>query len=171
MTTDWPTTRARIIEAFNGERPGATLEQQLTDIFEANPNAVINSIDSVATSLSEGRVNSGWAVLRKAAADRALTPAGQTLSKEKLVRNADQWLRSTGAHFDVWHEVEDELFGDRGRLKSIDSPVLRTRYREAWESVRPVGAELERDEVERAKLWVEQHAALNASRNLDPVPA
>ncbi len=163
MTQDWPHTRARIIDAFDGELPGAALEQAIVDLYEANPSAVINSIDQIATSLKNGKINSGWAVLKKAAAQKATQQTNPTVTREKLIRNADQWLRNAGCMFDRWHEVHDELFGnDRGRLRTHHSPKLEQRYHEAWVEVRAHGEQTEQDELARADNWKRTREAVLA---------
>lgn len=171
MTADWPTTRARIVDAFDGELPGAQLETALIDIYEDNPGAVINAIASIAESLQAGRINSGWAVLRKAAATKAVTNTNPTISREKLIRNAEQWLRNAGLMYDRWTEAHDELFGDRGRLRSIQTDQIISRYREAWESLQPDREQVEADELARAEQWKQFRAELATKPRVEPQDA
>lgn len=117
---DWPTVRARIIQAFDGEQPGATLEQQIVDLYENNPAAVIDSIDAIATSKKAGRVQSGWGVLRKAAAERATRKTNPTVSKEKAVRRAEQWIRNAGCYIQSEQELVDALFGTTGNTPPLE---------------------------------------------------
>jgi hypothetical protein len=151
---DWPDIRAHITTEFAGEQPGPHLEEELIQIYEAKPQAILTQLPSIAQSLRDGKINSGWAVLRTAAAKAALakTTSG-AIGREKLLRNVDQWLKNAGLHYTSWHEVEDELFGDQGRLKTIDTPALRTRYLEQWQAIRPAGIQLDADELERAHKW------------------
>ena len=162
MNPDWPTTRMRIIQAFNGERPGATLEATLIELHDTNPKAITDSIDSVAASLKAGKINSGWAVLKKAAIAKAehKTPA---LNRDRRIRNADQWLRNAGLMYDRWDEVHDELFGDHGRLKDVRTPNLEQRYHDAWNELRPTGVTVELDELTRARAWIAAHKRLTQS--------
>lgn len=167
-TPDWPTTRARIIDAFDGELPGANLEAAIVDLYETNPAAVINAIDSVATSLKTGKINSGWAVLKAAAAKKITQQTNPTVNREKLIRNADQWLRNAGLMYDRWHELEDELFGDHGRLKTIATDKLRRRYLDAWTTVRVDGVVVEQAELERAERWKSTRVAAQAKPTRTP---
>ncbi len=160
MTNDWPHVRARIIDAFDGELPGGPLEQACIDLYEANPTAIINAIESVAASLRNGKINSGWAVLKTAAAKKVTQQSNPTVSREKLIRNADQWLRNAGCMYDRWSEVRDELFGDRGRLRTIHTPKLEQRYHDAWVSIRPAGEQVEVEEIERDEHWKARRGAL-----------
>jgi hypothetical protein len=150
---DWPDIRAHIVTEFAGEQPGNELEATLIDLYATNPAAVLNAVPSIAQSLAAGKINSGWAVLRTAAAKKAVEPQGTTIGKAKLIRNADQWLKTVGLMFDRWSEVEDELFGERGRLRTIANDKLKARYQDAWNEVRPQGEAVEQAELERANAW------------------
>jgi hypothetical protein len=163
---DWPDVRAHIVSEFAGEQPGNELEQTLIDLYATNPSAVLNAVPSIAQSLAAGKINSGWAVLRTAAAKKAVEPQGTTIGRAKLIRNADQWLKTAGLMYDRWSEVEDELFGDRGRLRTIANDKLKDRYQAAWNEVRPQGETTETDELERAQAWKEARAKIVA----DPAP-
>jgi hypothetical protein len=168
---DWPDIRAHITTELQGEQPGPHLEEELIDIYCQNPAAILNHLPSIAQSKRDGKINSGWAVLRTAAAKAALKPTTPTaVSKEKLIRNVDQWLKNAGLHYPTWGEVEDELFDpSRGRLRSLDTPQLRTKYRDAWEAIRPTGLAVDAAELERADLWRSQQEA-RASIPKQPTP-
>lgn len=160
MSLDWPTVRARIIDAFDGELPGATLETTIVDLYQAHPQAVIDAYPGIATQLAAGKLNSGWAVLKKAAVERATRQTNPTVTREKLIRNADQWLRNAGLMYDRWDEVHDELFGDQGRLRTIKTDKLVERYHDAWQTVRPDGLATELEHEQRLATWKTQHDQL-----------
>jgi hypothetical protein len=74
--------------------------------------------------------------------------------REQKIAEAEKWVRIAGVHFNRWDEVHDELFGERGKLRSWRSDEqLVTRMHELWLRVRPGGEKVEREEIERAEGW------------------
>ncbi len=130
----WAEARSRISVAFDGETLGPKLHQELEDIYAANPSSILNAYEAIAT---DPQVRSKWAVLKHNAIAKALNTKNPTLQREKLIRNADQWLRNAGHAYPTWEEVKDELFGDRGTLRTIHTDKLEQRYHQAWQSLQP----------------------------------
>ena len=155
----WATIRADAIEAFDGETPGAEAESTIIEIFTNHPALVVAEIPRVAADKRDGRIRSGWAILKKrlteAANPQANVVARDTRDRDKAIANADQWMRAAGMHYDRWDEVHDELFGDRGMLQpwKANERVV-DRMRKAWNTVRPTGEAIELEAETRAAKWV-----------------
>lgn len=156
MTYDWQTTYAQAITTFGGDTPGAALEQHVLNQFRQHPQAVTNAIRKIGEAYEAGRIRSPWGALKAEIAKQVdadiVVPSGN--DRKQAVLRADQWMRNAGMHLDRWDECEDELFGDRGILKPHDSPQLRDRMRNAWNTVRPIGEQVELEAEERAAKWV-----------------
>ena len=115
-----PPTRA--IDAFDGELPNSFTEQTIIEAYELHPEAVAKAISQVAADFTKGTIRTGWGVTKNRA-ERILSPpsnptAKTGLDKERAVQRAEQWMKTTGAHYDRQTEVLEELFGDQGRLHS-----------------------------------------------------
>lgn len=163
---DWLEERSKAIALF-GDQPHAETEQDVLEHFQRSPALVIEEIASVGQSVQSGSVRSGWAVLRKrlGAVDRANVIVSAEPSREKRISQAEQWMRVAGLHFDRWDEVEDELFGDRGKLRSW--PELKERMQSLWSEQRVIGELVEREEIERAQERIKLRAKL-AEKSSEP---
>jgi hypothetical protein len=83
------------------------------------------------------------------------------------VGRAEAWIRNAGFHLDE-SELEDELFGDRGRLRDrAGDVILRSRLRSYWWSYQPARRRLEAEEAERAEEWRRLRALLEPEAELE----
>jgi hypothetical protein len=162
-TYHWPPIREEAIELFDGELPQGPTEAEIVDAFRHRPRSVINAIHQLAAQTETGtRPRSYWAVLRSRVQNANSTGANVHATdegdRERAVTCAEAWIRNAGIHiggpnWDGWREVEDELFGERGRLRSYDTPSLRTQMEEFWRQQRPRGQKAEADALKRAAKW------------------
>lgn len=167
---DWRQLRAKAVRGFNNETPFEATEREIVEAFKANPQAVTNEVDRLVADIARGSdIRSAWAVLRRNVS--ATASAGPSVivnddsEREKWVGLAQRWMRNVGLLFDRWSEVDDELFGDRGCLRHWkDDPALRTHMRSLWDELRPLGEEVEADELERAKRWLASQTKVKEAR-------
>lgn len=142
---EWTIVRADAIKRF-GDYPRPETEADVLEAFKARPALVVAAIANVAAQVAQGGVRSGWAVLRKRIEDPgpgANFVATDATDRETEIRKAKSWVRNAGVHCDLQEEVEDELFGDRGRLRQFETPQLRTEMVAFWEQERPRGVRAE----------------------------
>lgn len=151
----WHELLDQAITAF-GDPPGRDLEQRLINAYAEHPSAVQVTLGKVTQSFKQGKIRTPWGVVATELDKQLTVRRNLPASSERAVheRNAEQWLRTCGLHYDRWAEVHDELFGDRGKLAPwIQDQVLEARLRKLWDEVRPTGEQLEREEIERADKW------------------
>jgi hypothetical protein len=156
MTFDWQTEYGRALELFGGDTPSATLEQHILDSFQQHPQAVTNAITKIGKAYNAGRIHSPWGAL-KAEIPKQITAdvrVGDGSERNRKIANAEQWIRTTGLMFDRWSEVEDELYGDRGKLRPWHKDhQLTERLKQLWTEQRPTGEQTEQAELQRAEAW------------------
>lgn len=165
MTFDWQTELARALNLFGGDTPSATLEQDLLDAFKQHPQAVTNAITKIGKSYEAGKIHSPWGALKAEIPKQinADVRVGDGHERTRAIANAEQWLRNAGQMFDRWSEVYDELFGERGNLHPWRKDhALCTRIEALWETVRPIGIQIEDEEIGRAEAWKATRAQLEA---------
>lgn len=155
MTFDWHTEYARALAAFGGDTPSATLEQDLLDAFQQHPQAVTNAITKIGKAYAAGKIHSPWGALKteipKQAA-RALQ-VGDGAERNQAIACAEQWMRNAGCMYDRSTEVLDELY-ERGPLQHWPRDnELRQRMEALWLELRPLGINVETEELERAHQW------------------
>ncbi len=149
-----------------GQTPRPEDEAAILEAFKKNPRWVMNQIDEVANALSDGSIRWAWSTFA-GRADRMPGPSHEvvvssTHTKEKLILNAEKWMRNAGMHFDNQDEIEDELFGSQGRLRDYHADaVLRQRMVTLWRELRPTGERIEQDALDRAEAWKKAQAILN----------
>lgn len=160
MTTyDWPAMRDRAIERFNGDTPGADLEARILTHFREHPGKVATLIEAIGRRVTNGQVNSGWAILaRELDTKPANIQADDNAERAKHLRLAEIWIRNTGGYIDSQDELEDEMFGDRGPLR--DWPELKPSIVALWTEQRPRFTVAELEHVER----LERYAAARLKR-------
>lgn len=182
---DWAQVRTHAIELFNGETPHPVVEQTLIDAYEIHPTAVERELSKVAADLAAGTIRSGWGIYAKRA-ERILAPpsnptAKTGLDKERAITRAEQWIRSTGCHYDRDSEIMLELFSGTGLLAGYaqvdlveDDGVegkwklsetqgdrgLVERMLKLYNEFRPKGITIEEDALARADKFKAQQAAL-----------
>jgi predicted amidohydrolase YtcJ len=174
----WSALRDDLIERWS-DSPNGPLEQRILDVFERHPQLVLDSSEQIADRYARGIIRSPWPVLlthvEKAAetAERADKPAKGERDKGGARKRAEQWMRTVGVHFAHEHEVDDELFGDFGKLRAYaDDGELRQSMLDLWRSQRPRGATAERESEERqAKQGDAYRSQRAASRPLLPAMA
>lgn len=134
----WDTIRADAIVKYGGQTPRPHDETNIVNHFTTNPLAVLHAIDQIAAT---NNIRWKWSALAARLEKTSKAAATATVntgpSRETLIKRTDQWLRNTGHLLPTWNELEDELFGDRGTLRTIDTPALRQRYHNAWQSLQP----------------------------------
>lgn len=132
MTATWSDTKHRAIQGFNGELPNAATEQEILDAFQLEPLAVLHALDAVISDVRNGKARSGWAIWRTRVRT-ALTTTDvyvDTANRPAAIRTTEAWIRNAGGYIDRQSELEDELFGDLGKLR--DWPDLRQRMVAYW---------------------------------------
>lgn len=163
----WPTIRDHTTRTF-GELPHADTEAAILEIFELQPSVVTRILDEVAEDVAAGKVRSGWAVTRSRLNDAGRPAAEITISENRdaSVQQAERYIANAGAYYDRWDtELEDELFGDRGRLHPWHTDEgLRDRLHRLWQAHRPRGEHADHQQHEDAQRHREQRAALAADR-------
>lgn len=187
VTYQWPDLRTHAINQFGGQTPGAQLEQDIIDVFEQHPQVVAQAIDRIATRYHTGTIQSPWAVLRADLQRRTTSPnvqATDTTDRDHAVLRAEQWIRSSGCHFDRPSEIEHELFGDSRIHPTVDKTgemltsstdglltpwahdlALRQRILDLWRTERPRGEQADTAmEARASKYRDDQQAAREAKR-------
>lgn len=150
----WAAVRQTAAERY-GSLPRAEDEQVIIDVFEIMPSVVLQAIDQVHDAWKAGKVTWPWAALagrltKGASAVRDATVNTGT-GKARAAARTEQWIRVTGIHYDRSSEIDDELFGDQGRLRThVEDDDLRRRLLELWEHERPRGEQVEREAEARA---------------------
>jgi hypothetical protein len=136
-----------------GDEPGPELERELVERFRENPRFVAETIEQVGHDVKRGSVHAGWPVARarlRRADDVPDVVADDEAERIRKVALAETWIRNAGLLLDRRDELEDELFGERGRLKPwADDELLRRRLVELWQEQRPTGEQIEREVEER----------------------
>jgi hypothetical protein len=166
MTFDWQTEYGRALNAFGGDTPSATLEQDIFEAFQQHPQAVTNAITKIARGYEAGRIHSPWGALKAEIPKQvdADVRVGDGSERNRKIANAEQWIRTTGLMFDRWSEVEDELFGERGPLRPWHKDhALSQRLEQLWTEQRPLGEATEQAELERAEQWKTARAKVLAN--------
>ena len=169
MTFDWHTEYARALQAFGGDTPSATLEQDLLDAFSEHPQAVTNAITKIAKAYAAGKIHSPWGALKTEIPKQISrdTRVGDSAERNRMITAAEHWITNTGKMFDRWNEVHDELY-ERGFAKDCTlkpwarDKQLAGRMETHWLEQRPTGERIETEEIERAERWKETQAALAA---------
>jgi len=164
MTFDWHTEYARALNAFGGDTPSATLEQDLLDAFSEHPQAVTNAITKIAKAYEAGKIHSPWGALKTEIPKQIQrdTRVGDGAERNRAITNAEQWIRNAGLHYDRYTEVHDELF-DRGPLAPwARDKQLASRMEALWNEHRPRGEQTEAEELERAERWKHNQAKIAA---------
>lgn len=154
----WVETRMRAIELFS-DAPSAVQEQRVLDVFREHPALVVEGVEHVGRRFADGQVRNPWAVLAKHV-EEAVRPledftATDERDRDKAIRRAEQWMRAAGKHFDRWEEVEDELFGELGRIPQYASDEVCERMARLWNEVNGEGELIAEQAEERARRWRE----------------
>lgn len=131
MTThSWKTLRTKACQAFQ-ELPGTKLEQDILQHWQHNPGNVERTITYITNTLNRNPgIGSGWAILRTELA-RQHEPDITTPDPQAITRT-EQWLNTVGKHY-RWHEIEDELYGPRGRLPHANQ-TTKDHLQAIWET-------------------------------------
>jgi hypothetical protein len=164
MTTyTWTDLRTHAAERFAGQTPGPELEQRIIDVFQQQPQIVAAAIDYIAERFRAGIVRSPWPVLATHVEQATTThdiQATDSTQRNRAIANAEQWIRTAGLHLDRASELEDDLFGDLGRLRAWASDTtLRQRMLTLWDDLRATAVQVERDQEQRLHEWSAQRAA------------
>lgn len=154
----WAAVRQTTSERY-GTLPRAEDEAAIIDIFELMPTVVLQAIDEVHDAWKAGKVTYPWAALAgrlTKGRDALRDPTVNTgRGKAHAFARAEQWIRAAGVHFDRETEIEDDLFGEIGRVRQhADDPRARTRLVALWQEERPRGQACEREAEERAARYL-----------------
>ena len=160
MSETWGEMRAEISAQFAGHVPYDEASERLCmEAWQRNPARVASEVQRLAGAQASGQVRFPWSVLAKMApsigaeVDRGAV-ADPTAARSKAVRCFDSWLRNAGIHYDRWVEVADEIFGERGMLRHWrDDDALIGYVKHSWEEHKHIGAEVEREALERAASY------------------
>ena len=71
-------------------------------------------------------------------------------------------MHNAGVHFPSESEIVDELFNSRGLLRDFTDEATRAEMLSLFRELRPLGEQVEREELERAEKQKEQRASLRA---------
>lgn len=182
MNFDYTELRTRVIEAC-GDTPSEPLELRIIEVFKRHPAAVVQGIEHVLNEYERGTIHSPWGVLathvEKLAAqiERAtgITASDDDKQRRALVV-ARQWMRTAGIHYDLEREVEDELRGGftsgmTGGHRITDDDDL-VELLALWRQLRPLGEQVEREAIERARVRTAQRKAMeeHAAATRKPLP-
>jgi hypothetical protein len=148
---DWGELRAGACDRF-GDAPGAELERRILAVFTDHPAVVAAGIDSVAGGYAAGRIRSPWPMLatqvereaERVVAAHSIVASGGADHEAKLAQ-AERYIRRVGYLHQSEQEIRDEL---ASRRWPVDERLI-----EVWRSVRPLGEQVEREQLERAKRW------------------
>lgn len=158
MSYVWSDVRDKAVRSFD-EIPNGTTENAVIEVFRDHPALVVATIEGIAERKKLGKVRSGWAVLKaevqrvSAVEDIVVNDEGE---RTRALARAETWMRTTGVHLDRESEVEDELFGEHGRMKRWQNDdLIRQKLLALWEKERPRGVAVEEEAENRARHWVE----------------
>lgn len=109
----WADLKHQAIQAFNGELPNATTEQDIIDAFQLEPIAVLHALDQVTADFQQGKLRSGWAIWRKRCQATATIANIEvnTSDRPRAIALAEAWIRNAGGYSDTEEEVIAHLFG------------------------------------------------------------
>lgn len=158
---EWTNLRDQFSRDVGGETPGPQLEEDLIVIFKDHPAIVKNAMDEIIAAYDEGKINSGWAVLRRHL-QVALKPthvtADDAADKQRAIKRAQTWLKNCGIHFDRPTEITAELFDRGGILEPwADDELLKRRIVDAWHTARPAGAAIEHQDQTDLEQFTKSH--------------
>ncbi len=136
--------------------PHDETEQVVREVFKRSPRLVVDAVEHVGERVQRGKVHNGWAVLlvhlRRAESSTELVVTDES-ERARRIAQAEEWVRNAGLLFVSEAEVEDELFGERGRLRTWADDVVRERLLTLWREQRPTGEQIEREELGRAENY------------------
>jgi len=165
----WQDVRDRACVLFN-DTPRDVQEDAVAEAFMKRPKAVIDKIEEIGQAVKNGRISYGWPLMAKLAkglgeglAESPLV-ASDGAEREKRVRLAKIWMMNAGIHFPTEGEIEDELFGDGGSLRQWrdDRELVQEFLTMFTDVARPIGEQLDREELERAERHKESRRKLAA---------
>lgn len=163
----WGVIRADAVKRF-GQFPHAETEADILEVFKLTPGLVVRAIDEVAAQIASGsNIRSAWAIVRKRVQDSGTSEdvtVTDTSERESAIRKARNWIRHAGIHYAEQHEVEDDLFGDRGQLRYWDTPPLRAEMLHLWEAQRPRGEKVEALAIEWDDVCLDAAKRIKAYR-------
>lgn len=171
MTTyTWDETKSRALEAFNGETPGATLENTIVQHFAENPVRVNDHITTIEKRIANGaNIRSPWAILRtELEQPAAAVNATDVAARGAAIRQAEHWIRHAGGYIDRESELEDELYGDLGKLRHW--PDTKPQLLALWRKERPKFQAAEAAELERAHAQAQLRRRLTKASRGAPNP-
>lgn len=154
----WSDLRDEAIAAFKGFPP-ASDEAALVDAFERSPAATRHAFERILDRYRTGQVRAPWRIWAlECRQHRGDIVVSLGPDREKSAARAETWMRVCGLMSDVWDEVDDELFGERGYLRSW--PDMRPRFEALWTEFRPGGERIEAEAEARAARWVAHRKTL-----------
>ena len=152
---NWAEVRARAVALFR-DVPHDETEQVVREVFKRSPRLVVDAVEHVGEQVQRGTVHNGWAVLRvhlgRAESSTELVVTDES-ERERRIAQAEGWVRNAGRLFDCEAEVEDELFGERGRLRAWADDPVREHLLTLWREQRPTGEQIEREELARTENY------------------
>jgi hypothetical protein len=155
---NWQDLRDHLIDLYN-DTPHPVTEQEIIDAYQLHPDHLTKVALEIA---GDTNISSHWGVLAHRASRIRQPPsnpkADHSREREKRIDRAETWIYNAGIHFHEQHEVQDELFGDRGLLHAYAKDEdLVDRILALWAEKRPIGEKIEAEAHTRAEKWKEQH--------------
>jgi hypothetical protein len=170
----WSELRDRALRAFAGQTPRPEDEAAIIEVFERHPMLVEHAISEVGDELARGEIRWAWSILRSRV-ERGAVPAREAVPDDRTrdgrVAQARQWMHAAGIHYAQESELEDELFGERGRLHLWRNDLaLVSEMLGLWRQVRPQGVRVEQEAVIRAEAYkASRRAQTKPTPELPPV--
>ena len=129
---------------------------QINEVSEADP--VVVAAWLMAASEPEIRSPTGFFLtgLRS-----GTLPSDDRPERAHVVLLAERWIERVGLLYDREEDVLDELFNQRGLLRQHNGDMqLQARLMGLWRRHRPLGEQVEREQVERAERNAATYFAL-----------
>ena len=176
---DWAELRIFLIEAFNGTIPTPQAETDIIRAYELHPGTLEKiAVDIAGQYASGGDITSPWGLLHYKAGKINTPPSNpsrpSSVTREKALARADQWLHNAGCHTDeteaILHlcdngllsayaqaELENDGPGTPARLTTTGDQTIINHIRAQHTTERPRGIATEAAAVARAEAWKQQH--------------
>jgi hypothetical protein len=157
----WQQVREQAAEIIG--YPSASIEDAIIDTFRTNPAAVVQAIERILAKVDSKKLSAGagWLIIRREV-EQITRPAPDVVAtdmheRERALERARRWMQHAGLHFPNAAEVLDELF-ERGMLREFNDDPARQEILRCYRRLRPLGEQLDAEELERAERLRAQRA-------------
>jgi hypothetical protein len=178
---DWAELRMFLIEAFNGTIPTPQAETDIIAAYELHPGTLEKiAVDIAGQYASGGDITSPWGLLHYKAGKINTPPSNpsrpSSVTREKALARADQWLHNAGCHHDeteaILHlcdtngllssyaqaELVNDGPGTPARLETSGDTTILQHIRERHQLEHPRGQAADQAALARAETWKNQRA-------------